>query len=217
MSAPNLALRPSAGGTAEPPMEVGNSGPPTCRKMPIAVATMADASLGLAGTIIVLDVRAISLQAATYCSATRKAAAFSPPAEPEMALLSNLMPSAVALARSKMACASPSARRMAACRLPCAKFTSLWRSPSLCKTSARLRRSASACISMACLMAVGGVMSRISYRRTWRPQACAASFTMVTMAAFMISRSSKVLSRVILPISDRIVVCANCMTATMGS
>lgn len=66
---------------------------------------------------------------------------------------------------------------------PCAKFTSLWRSPSLCKTSALRRRSASASISMAwstgnstrgartpsvtpsvaaCLMEAGGMISWMS-------------------------------------------------------
>mmetsp|Transcript_99428 Transcript_99428/g.222883 ORF Transcript_99428/g.222883 Transcript_99428/m.222883 type:complete len:204 (+) Transcript_99428:135-746(+) len=187
------------------------------RNMLIAVATIADASLGFAGTTIVLDDRAISFHAPTYCSATRSAAAFSPPWDVLMAALSNLIPSAVALARSRMACASPSARRIAACRLPCAKFTSLCLSPSLWRTSARRLRSASACISMACLMDVGGMMSRISYRKTWMPHACAASLTMETMAAFIMSRSSKVLSKVIFPISDRIVVCANCITANTGS
>mmetsp|Transcript_145046 Transcript_145046/g.404060 ORF Transcript_145046/g.404060 Transcript_145046/m.404060 type:complete len:231 (+) Transcript_145046:361-1053(+) len=185
--------------------------------MLIAVATIADGSPGFAGTTIVLDCRAISFHAPTHCSATRRAAAFSPPRELEIALLNNLMPSAVALARSRIACASPSARRMADWRLPCAKFTSLCLSPSLCRTSARRRRSASACISMACLMDEGGMMSRISYLKTWTPQACAASLTIVTMAAFSVSRSSKVLSSVILPISERMVVCASCITAYTGS
>mmetsp|Transcript_56163 Transcript_56163/g.158284 ORF Transcript_56163/g.158284 Transcript_56163/m.158284 type:complete len:207 (+) Transcript_56163:385-1005(+) len=189
----------------------------TCPKMLIAVPTIAAGSPGLEGTMMVFDCFAISFHAPTHCSATRSAAAFSPPSDVTMAALSSLMPSAVARARSKMACASPSARSIAAWRLPWARFTSLWRSPSLCSTSARRRRSASACISMACLMDAGGIMSRISYLRHLMPQASDALLTMETMAAFIDSRSSKVLSSVIFPISDRMVVCASCMRAKMGS
>mmetsp|Transcript_789 Transcript_789/g.2212 ORF Transcript_789/g.2212 Transcript_789/m.2212 type:complete len:259 (+) Transcript_789:204-980(+) len=185
--------------------------------MPMAVVIIADASPAFAGTIIVVVLRAISFHAATYCSATRRAAASLPALEVEMASLSDLMPSAVALARSRMDAASPSALRMAARRLPSAMFTSLCLSPSLCRTSARRLRSASACISMACLMDCGGTMSRISYLRTWMPHSFAAALTINRMAAFVVSRSSKVLSRLILPISERIVVCASCMTAAMGS
>ena len=44
-----------------------------------------------------------------------------------------------------------------------AKLISLCSSPSLCKISSRLRRSASACISIACLVEAGEMISRISY------------------------------------------------------
>mmetsp|Transcript_51707 Transcript_51707/g.110558 ORF Transcript_51707/g.110558 Transcript_51707/m.110558 type:complete len:248 (-) Transcript_51707:383-1126(-) len=218
VSAPKAPLVPSTAG-GNPPKAEGSTpvSVPTCRKMLSAVLTIEDTLPGSAGTTIVFDCLAISFQAATHCSATRKATAFSPQLELEIAELRSLIPSALALARSTMACASPWARRIAASRLPCAKFTSLCLSPSLWSTSARRRRSASACISIACLMDDGGMMSRISYLKHWMPQASAALLTMDTMAAFIVSRSSKVLSKVIFPISDRIVVCASCITAKIGS
>ena len=52
-----------------------------------------------------------------------------------------------------------------------------WRWPSLSRIWARLRRSASACSSMAARTPAGAVMSRISYRMHCRPQALAASLS----------------------------------------
>ena len=83
--------------------------------------------------------------------------------------------------------------------------------------SARLRRSASACSSIAARTALGGEMSRISYRMHEMPQSLAAALMALTMFSLRVSRSLKVLSSEILPISDRIVVCASCVIAKCGS
>jgi hypothetical protein len=107
--------------------------------------------------------------------------------------LARLVVSSIAASDSRMVfCFMPSARLMAACR-----------SPSESSTCARLRRSASACISIAALMERGGAMSLISYRRHCRPHAEEASLMTRTMDAFSCSRSSKVLSSEILPSSLR--------------
>ena len=115
-----------------------------------------------------------------------------------------------------MASASAAAARITALFFPSARFTAASRSASDSKTVARFRRSASACISIACLMPGGGRMSRISYRRHSRPHAVAASLMVATMRELRWSRSSKVLSSEIFPISLRIVVCASCETAYIG-
>lgn len=64
------------------------------------------------------------------------------------------MPGPVGCCRSHTCCLSASATLIL-----------LWRTPSLSRMLARLRRSASACSSMACTMPRGGRMSFISYLR----------------------------------------------------
>lgn len=82
---------------------------------------------------------------------------------------------------------------------------------------ARFRRSASASSAMAASTALGGAMSRISYRMHEMPHSSAAALIALTMLSLRSSRSLKVLSSEILPISERIVVCASCVMAKCGS
>eukprot|EP00955_Chlamydomonas_euryale_P080515 363429-Chlamydomonas_euryale.AAC.33 len=60
---------------------------------------------------------------------------------------------------------------------------------------ARLRRSASACSSIAMTMPAGGAMSRISYRRHCRPHGSLATLIVCTMLELSASRSSNVCAR----------------------
>lgn len=60
-------------------------------------------------------------------------------------------------------------------------------------------------------------MSLISYRMQRRPQSAHASWMLATIAALSEARSSNVLSRVIFPSSERIVVCASWTTAKAAS
>ena len=75
----------------------------------------------------------------------------------------------------------------------------------------------SACMSMTLLTDAEGRMSLISYRKHSTPHGWEAMFNVCTIDSFSDSRSSNVLSRVILPSSDRMVVCASCVTANAGS
>ena len=88
----------------------------------------------------------------------------------------------MAFARTEMDSASADASRMTRRLAPSARFTCASRSASDSSTVARLRRSASACISIACLIPGGGRISRISYRRHSSPHADAASLMVATMA-----------------------------------
>mmetsp|Transcript_25694 Transcript_25694/g.65270 ORF Transcript_25694/g.65270 Transcript_25694/m.65270 type:complete len:254 (-) Transcript_25694:427-1188(-) len=176
-----------------------------------------------AGSSSVVDCLATLENACTYFSATMSAAASDPP--PDLrAAATDWMACAVAADVLRMASASPAARLIASCldasdaRITCclepsATLMDDWRAPSDSRMDARLRRSASACSSMACTMPRGGRMSLISYLMHVRPHASAAPLMEATMLALSASRSSNVLSRVILPSSDLMVVCASCDTA----
>ena len=176
---------------------------------------MALASPAWAGSSIVVEDRARDPKAATYRSARRSAAASAPPCS--IAEATALIAPASASASAATAAAWPSAlftassfaawdSRTTRAAFPSATLIAdcLW--PSDSRTCARFRLSASACSSMAARTPGGGWMSLISYRMQRRPQSAHASWMEATMAAFSEARSSKVLSSVIFPSSDRIVV-----------
>ena len=158
-----------------------------------------------------------------YCSATRSWTAWSPPSDliaPAIALT----PSAVAVATVRMAWPSPSASLICCCLFASDSLMtfcfspSAWlilesRIPSEFRIAARFSRSARICFSMASRTSRGGLMFLISYRRTFTPQGSEALSSSLTTAKLMADRSSKVLSRSILPTSLLRVVCASWIMA----
>mmetsp|Transcript_10979 Transcript_10979/g.33677 ORF Transcript_10979/g.33677 Transcript_10979/m.33677 type:complete len:249 (+) Transcript_10979:2235-2981(+) len=180
------------------------------------------------GTTTALLFLAISLKACMYSSATRSCTASFPRLFFFTADAMSSIPCPIAFDLAIIELASPIAvfifstfsasdPRISDLLLPSATFTSLCFSASESRICARFLLSASAWSSIALRTLSGGWMSRISYRRQRTPQGLAASLMPTTINVLRASRSSKVLSRVSLPSSDRIRVCASRDMARCGS